>query len=216
MLQQLELEGEPKAWQAEVAGVECHHRRAADMRTDDVRDGGDGRAVYGLVGHAESIAAAAALARRKSRRMSEHRWLRQRLTTFWRKESELTSLVQAVEKGAVLLRGRPSAGSSSKQIRVGIGTPSPTAMASAFRSDGSSSSRPMPDSGIAARRNSWSFWLLIRSAKMVLHWESTVEASSDGRWLTRQSETPYLRPSLAMRESARLVGSKMVLSSAGA
>src|SRR4051812_46768267 len=147
---------------------------------------------------------------------NDQRWLRQRLTTLCRKESELTSCVQAVEKGAVLLRGRPFAGSSSKQIRVGIGTPSPTAIASALRSDGSSSSNPMPDSGIAARRNSWSFWLLIRSAKIVLHWESTVEASSDGRWLTRQSETPYLRPSLAMRESARLVGSKMVLSSAGA
>jgi hypothetical protein len=56
----------------------------------------------------------------------------------------------------------------------------------------------------------------MRNAKIVLHWERTVVASSDGRWLMRQSETPYLRPSLAIRESARLVGSKPALASAGA
>ena len=50
---------------------------------------------------------------------------------------------------------------------------------------------------------------------MVLHWDRIVGSSSAGRWVTMHSETPYLRPSLAMREMARLVGSKPSVLSIG-
>jgi hypothetical protein len=54
----------------------------------------------------------------------------------------------------------------------------------------------------------------MRSAKTVLHCDRIVSDISDGRWLTRHSETPYFRPSLAIREIDRRVGSKPRLSSA--
>ncbi len=73
MLEQLELERQRPGGEAEIRGIDGDHRRAADMGTDDLRDGGDRRAVDGLVSHAESIAAAAAVDNTKSRRMSDQR-----------------------------------------------------------------------------------------------------------------------------------------------
>ena len=55
----------------------------------------------------------------------------------------------------------------------------------------------------------------MRSANNVLHCERILAESSEGRWLTRHSETPYLRPSMAMREIAFLVGPKPASESLG-
>ena len=46
------------------------------------------------------------------------------------------SLDQALVKDAVALLGRRSSGSGAKHIRIGIATPSPTAIASPLRSAG--------------------------------------------------------------------------------
>src|SRR3546814_13013061 len=48
----------------------------------------------------------------------------------------------------------------------------------------------------------------MRSANRVLHWERMVSDSSEGRCDTRPRESPYLRPSLALREMMRRVGPK--------
>ena len=53
-------------------------------------------------------------------------------------------------------------------------------------------------------------------AMIVPHCERTPSARSDGRCVIRPSETPYLRPSLAMREIALRVGPKPMLRSAEA
>ena len=47
------------------------------------------------------------------------------------------------------------------------------------------------------------------------HFDKLLLESSDGRWLIRHSDTPYLRPSLAMRSMARRVGSNTGAPSAG-
>ena len=54
----------------------------------------------------------------------------------------------------------------------------------------------------AARITFWSRSLAMRMAKSVLHWEMIVGSSSAGRCVTRPRNTPYLRPSLAMRSVA--------------
>ena len=55
----------------------------------------------------------------------------------------------------------------------------------------------------------------MRSAKSVPHCDSALTASSDGRWVMRPSETPYFRPSLAIRAMARAVAAKPAPASAG-
>src|SRR5712671_6632620 len=55
----------------------------------------------------------------------------------------------------------------------------------------------------------------MRMAKTVLHWDRIDSEISDGRCVTRQSDTPYLRPSFAKRAIDRRVGSKPSDSSLG-
>ncbi len=62
---------------------------------------------------------------------------------------------------------------------------------------------PTADRTIALSRS-----LASRMANIVEHCDRTVASSSDGRWVTMPSETPYLRPSLAMRPIAVRVGPK--------
>ena len=57
---------------------------------------------------------------------------------------------------------------------------------------------------------------VIISATVLSRVSTMPAASSAGRWVATQSDRPYLRPSLAMRESARLAGPNPVLSSSGA
>jgi hypothetical protein len=51
--------------------------------------------------------------------------------------------------------------------------------------------------------------------KSVEHCDNIVGSMSPGRWLMTPSEAPYLRPSLAIRDSARFVGYKPALVSRG-
>jgi len=71
------------------------------------------------------------------------------------------------------------------------------------------------ESEMPARRMSWSRSLVSRSENTVLHCERMVGSSSAGRCVMMHNDTPYLRPSLAMREIARRVGSKPALGSFG-
>ena len=116
---------------------------------------------------------------------------------------------------AVLLLGSALLGSMSNLMRVGSATPSPKVMASPVPIVGMNSSRLAAASDMPARRISWSRSLVSRIEKMVLHCDRIVGSSSAGRWVTMHNDTPYLRPSLAMREIARLVGSKPRLLSIG-
>ena len=70
-------------------------------------------------------------------------------------------------------------------------------------------------SGSVRRTRLWSLSFVMRMANIVLHWERIVSEISEGRWVTRQSDTPYLRPSFAMRAIARRVGSNPRLLSLG-
>jgi len=122
---------------------------------------------------------------------------------------------QRSEKEAVLERGRCSSGSRSKRMRVGREMPSPKATASPTPMVGMNSSNEAAESEMPARRMSWSRSLVSRSENTVLHCERMVGSSSAGRCVMMHNDTPYLRPSLAMREIARRVGSKPALGSFG-
>src|SRR3546814_7027061 len=59
--------------------------------------------------------------------------------------------------------------------------------------------KPRAPSGIAAFTKCWSRSLLRRIEMIVPHCDSTPSARYEGRWVIRPSDTPYLRPSLAIR-----------------
>ncbi len=111
--------------------------------------------------------------------------------------------------------GRRSASTREKRMRIGTATASPNAMASPLPMEEMKLVVEDEELGIAERMISWSCSLARRMAKTVEHWERIVGSSSPGRWVTMPSETPYLRPSLAMRAMAWRVGVKPSLGSAG-
>ena len=94
--------------------------------------------------------------------------------------------------------------------RVGSATPSPKASTSRVPSDGTKASRFAAASDTAERTIAWSRSFAMRIANRVEHCEMMVESSSAGRCVTSPRNTPYLRPSLAMRESALRVGPKPI------
>ncbi len=112
------------------------------------------------------------------------------------------------EGGGVALR-QAFAGSMSNLMRVGSATPSPKVMASPAPMVGMNSSRLAAASEMPALQDL--LVALIGEAQredrvaLATGWSGS---SSAGRCVTMHSDTPYLRPSLAMREIARLVGSK--------
>ena len=114
------------------------------------------------------------------------------------------------------LVGRSASGTSRNFIRVGSGTPAPNANTSPVPSEGTKVSMLAPASEIAERISAWSRSFDSRITNMVLHWEMMLGSISAGRWVTRPRNTPYFRPSLAIRDSARRVGPKPILESAGA
>jgi 3-hydroxyisobutyrate dehydrogenase-like beta-hydroxyacid dehydrogenase len=67
-------------------------------------------------------------------------------------------------------------------------------------SEGTKVSTLAPASDTAERISAWSRSLDRRITNRVLHWEMMVGSISAGRWVTRPRKTPYLRPSLAMRD----------------
>ena len=142
-------------------------------------------------------------------------WLRHRDTTSTKKSPEPMSLDQFSMNEAVAECGNRSAARMSNTMRVGSATPSPKATASPVPMVGMNSSMEAAASEMPARTISWSRSLERRIAKMVLHCDRIVGSSSAGRCDTMHSETPYLRPSLAIREIDRLVGSKPWLRSIG-
>ena len=103
-----------------------------------------------------------------------------------------------------------SAGSWPNRSRVGSATPSPKAKASRVPSEGTNARRLAAASETAERITAWSRSLAMRMANSVLHWEMMVASSSAGLCVTRPRNTPYLRPSLAMREMALRVGPKPI------
>jgi hypothetical protein len=114
------------------------------------------------------------------------------------------------------LRGMRAAASSLKRSLVGSATPSPKANTSRVPSDGTNARSPAAASDTAERMMFWSRSLAMRMAKMVLHWEMIVASSSAGRCVITARNTPYFRPSLAMREMALRVGPKPIVLSPGA
>ena len=120
----------------------------------------------------------------------------------------------ASEKCPLLLRGRRSAGRSSNRIRIGSGTPWPQMTASCVARLGSAANMPRPASGRAADIKRWSRSAGSRIAKTVPHCEIAVGDSADGRCVTRASEIPYFRPSLAIRPIDRAVAAKPIVGSA--
>src|SRR3546814_6273647 len=64
---------------------------------------------------------------------------------------------------------------------------------SRLRSAGIESMKPRAPSGIAALTKCWSRSLFRRIEMIVPHCDSTPSARSDGRWVIRPSDTPYLR-----------------------
>ncbi|MNL54272.1 hypothetical protein D3C87_1775930 [compost metagenome] len=98
---------------------------------------------------------------------------------------------------------------------MGTATASPNAMASPLPIDEMKLVVEIDELGIAERMMSWSRSLASRMAKTVEHCDRIVGSSSPGRWVMMPSETPYLRPSLAMRAIAWRVGRKPSDGSAG-
>ena len=142
---------------------------------------------------------------------------RQRSTTFSMKAASMPSIASMRSPLPTnSLFGMNSASSWLKRSRVGSATPSPKAKASRVPSEGTNASRLAAASETAARITAWSRSFAMRMANSVLHWEMMVASSSAGRCVTRPRNTPYLRPSLAMRETALRVGPKPMLLSPGA
>jgi hypothetical protein len=125
--------------------------------------------------------------------------------------SERSSVAAASPSALVSLFGRTCAGNCRNFIRVGSATPSPKAKASPVPSDGRKARKFAAVSATAQRSSAWSRSLVMRMANSVEHCDRIVESSSAGRCVTRPRNTPYLRPSLAMREMARRVGAKPTL-----
>ena len=98
-----------------------------------------------------------------------------------------------------------------KRTRIGIDTASPKAIASRLPIEGSAANVDEAASLTAERMIAWSVSFAMRIAKIVLHCDRMVGDSSDGRWVIRQSETPYFRPSLAIWEIARRVGTDIAM-----
>src|SRR5674476_62935 len=107
-------------------------------------------------------------------------------------------------------------GKCLKRMRVGNATPGPKVNTSRVPSDGMNDSKFNAASDTAERIRLWSRSFDSRMTKSVEHCEMMVESISAGRCVTRPRNTPYLRPSLAMRESARLVGPKPICLADGA
>ncbi len=117
---------------------------------------------------------------------------------------------------AASLLGRAFSAISTKRMRVGTATPGPKVKTSRTPSDGMNESRLVAASDTAERISDWSSSFDNRMQNSVLHWEMMVGSISAGRCVTSPRKTPYFRPSLAMRDSARRVGPKPIFLSAGA
>ncbi len=100
-------------------------------------------------------------------------------------------------------------------MRIGTLMASPKAIASPLPIEERKLIVDSDEFGMAERMMSWSLSLARRMAKTVEHWERIVWSSSPGRCVMTPSDTPYLRPSLAMREIAWRVGKKPSSRSAG-
>jgi len=98
--------------------------------------------------------------------------------------------------GMVALRGFSSG--LLIRIRLGRRTASPTTRASPISRMGNISIKLVMLSGIMFLTAEISLLLVSRNAMTLLHWLRIVSLTSDGRWLTISSDTPYLRPSLAI------------------
>ena len=118
--------------------------------------------------------------------------------------------------GGFAVRAHVFVGISLKRMRVGTATPGPKVNTSRAPSDGMNDSRFSAASETAERISAWSCSFDRRMQNSVQHWEMMVGSISAGRCVTSPRKTPYLRPSLAMRESARRVGPKPIFLSAGA
>src|SRR5579872_744795 len=138
------------------------------------------------------------------------RWLalaeRQRSITIAIRSWLILALASDRVSPVASLFGRNVTGNSSKLIRVGSDTPGPNANASRVPRDGMKDSRFLAASDAAERINAWSrsFDSLITNS--VEHCDTMVASISAGRCVTRPRKMPYLRPSLAIRDSARRVG----------
>ena len=117
---------------------------------------------------------------------------------------------------AASLFGRCAALNSLKRMRVGSATPAPNANTSRVPSEGMNDSKFAAASDTAERIRLWSRSFDSRITNKVEHCEIMVGSISAGRCVTSPRNTPYLRPSLAMRDSARRVGPKPIFLSAGA
>ena len=106
--------------------------------------------------------------------------------------------------------------SSLKRSRVGSATPSPKANTSRVPSEGTKPISEPAASDTAERTIAWSRSFAMRIANSVEHCEMMVASSSAGRCVISPRNTPYLRPSLAMRDTALRVGPKPIVRSAGA
>src|SRR5208282_356103 len=114
------------------------------------------------------------------------------------------------------LFGRRSADNSLKRMQVGSATATPKVNTSRVPREGINEIRLAAASETAERTNAWSHSFDNRMTNSVEHWDRIVGSISAGRCVTKPRYTPYLRPFLAMRESARRVGPKPILRSADA
>ena len=87
-------------------------------------------------------------------------------------------------------------------ILLGSSTESPTTIVSPTSMTGNASKRLSRLSGSNFRTVAWSSAFVKRNEMMLLHWLRMVALTSEGRWLTIMSATPYFRPSLAIFSNA--------------
>ena len=141
---------------------------------------------------------------------------RQRSTTETRKPTSTPFAESMCARVTAWLCGMCCGASCLKRSRVGSATPSPNANTSRVPSEGTKPISEPAASDTAERTIAWSRSFAMRIANSVEHCEMMVASSSAGRCVISPRNTPYLRPSLAMRDTALRVGPKPIVRSAGA
>ena len=112
------------------------------------------------------------------------------------KSGVLGFFLHSFQNSTVALNGFSRGG--QRRILLGRRTASPTTSASPTSKIGRVSIRLTKLSGMSLLTVAWSLLLVSRRDMMLLHWLRIVGLTSEGRWLTIKSATPYLRPSLAI------------------
>src|SRR5579883_2747277 len=135
-------------------------------------------------------------------------WWRHRLVESVINVSAI-SVCQDFTKSELVLCGLLSGGRNPNVIRIGMATPSPTIIASRLASAVTVSKSDFAPSGKMFSTNLWSASFPIRRTHNVPHWLRTLWESSEGRCETSPKDSPYLRPSLATRDMARVVAVKL-------